>query len=186
MVTAERKNSSNNALSIEQLLRASLQGDSRAYQQFLTAISHYLRRFVAKRLPAADVEDVLQDILISIHKARHTYDGKRSALPWISAIARYRLTDYLRRYYSDMRHAQVDISSMQDFLTQDVTKAPELSEYIDEEVQKLPDRQQKIIYLLHTEGYTAKEVGAKLGMKESAVKVAAHRAYKLIKSRLTS
>ena len=37
---------------------------------------------------------------------------------------------------------------------------------------------------MNVEGYTAKEVGAKLGMKESAVKVAAHRAYKKLRERL--
>jgi len=172
--------------SIERLLHAALKGDQEAYRRFLGLISQYLRRFVAKRIPAADVEDVLQDILISIHKARATYDGRRSALPWISAIARYRLADYLRAHYAEMKHATVDIANLHDSLTGDVTESSPLSEYISEEVHKLPDRQQKIIYLLHTEGYTAKEVGVRLGMKESAVKVAAHRAYKLIKSRLTS
>jgi len=186
MVTQGSKNSEDPAGSIERLLQASLAGDTESYRRFLMAISRYLRRFIARRVPVADVEDVLQEILVSIHKARHTYDGKRSALPWISAIARYRLADYFRRHYADMRHAQVDIADVQDFLAVDVTKPAPISEYIGEEVEKLPERQQKILYLLHTEGYTAREVGVRLGMKESAVKVAAHRVYKLIKSRLTS
>jgi RNA polymerase sigma-70 factor (ECF subfamily) len=173
MVTENRKKS-------DAGLKAGILGDAEAYRQFLISAARYLRRFIARRVPAADVEDVLQEILLSIHKARHTYDGKRSILPWISAIARYRLADYLRGRYAAPQHVELD----EDFLPEDVTEPSELSEYISIEVEKLPERQQRIIYLMHTEGYTAKEVGTQLGMKESAVKVAAHRAYKLIKTRL--
>lgn len=165
---------------------ALLSDDPEAYQRFLTQASHYLRRFIARRVAPADVEDILQEVLISIHKARHTYDGKRSVLPWISAIARFRLTDYLRRHYAQMQQAHIDICEVEDFLSEDVTESSELGEYVSEEVSNLPERQQKILYLMHTEGYTAKEVGQRLGMNESAVKVAAHRAYKLIKTRLSN
>jgi RNA polymerase sigma-70 factor (ECF subfamily) len=37
---------------------------------------------------------------------------------------------------------------------------------------------------MHQDGYTAKEVAEKIGMKESAVKVAAHRAYQVLKEKL--
>lgn len=184
MVTNNNTKSNAKAQEFERLLQKSVSGDSTAYEQFLTSISHYLRPFITRRIPSADIEDVLQEILVSIHKARHTYDGKRSILPWISAICRYRVVDYLRSHYSKLQYAQDDISEMQDFLGEDVTKSSELSEYIAEEIERLPSKQQEILYLIHTEGYTAREVGAKLGMNESAVKVSAHRAYKLIKARL--
>lgn len=184
MVINNTTKSDTKALNFAQLLQKSVSGDSVAYEQFLTAISHYLRPFISRRIPSADIEDVLQEILVSIHKARHTYDGNRPILPWISSIARYRVVDYLRSHYSKLQYAPDDISEMQDILGEDVTKPSEISEYIYEEVKKLPEKQQKIIYLIHTEGYTAKEVGTKLGMNESAVKVSAHRAYKLIKARL--
>lgn len=184
MVTENSQKSATKARSIEQLLQKALLGDANSYQQFLTEISHYLRPFIGRRIPSADIEDVLQEILVSIHKARHTYDGKRSILPWITAIARYRVVDYLRNHYSKIQYAHDDISEMQDFLGEDVTEPSLLSEYIAEEVEKLPAKQQSILYLMHTEGYTAKEVGIKLGMNESAVKVSAHRAYKIIKARL--
>ena len=57
-------------------------------------------------------------------------------------------------------------------------------ESISGEIQKLPAKQAAILQLMHQEGYTAKEVAEKLGMNESAVKVAAHRAYKVLKQKL--
>jgi len=179
MVTHEDKNQH-----LTQLMQAGLAGDRAAYSHFLHEISHDMRRFLRRRIAAADVDDVLQEILLSIHKARHTYDGKRPILPWVSAIARFRLTDYLRRHYAKAAHGQVDIDELQETLPGDVTESTGGYEYLNEAIEKLPQRQQKILYLMHTEGYTAKEVGHRLGMNESAVKVAAHRAYKVIRTRL--
>ena len=179
MVTRDAKNAELTAL-----MQAGCNGDGAAYQRFLQGVSYDLKRFLARRIAACDVDDVLQEILISIHKARHTYDGERPVLPWVSAIARFRLTDYLRRHYAGARHVTVDIAELAETLPGPVTESTGDYEYLNEAVDQLPERQRKILYLMHKQGFTARETGEKLGMGESAVKVAAHRAYKLIRKRL--
>jgi len=166
-------------------MRESLAGDQRAYSVLLQETSRMLRPFLAKRLSFAnEVDDLLQEILISIHKARHTYDGSRPYKPWVYAIAKFRLHDHLRAHYSDqLRHAD-DLSELEDFLHENVTESAISYESISAEVQKLPEKQAAILRLMHQEGYTAKEVAEKIGMKESAVKVAAHRAYKILRQKL--
>lgn len=170
---------------LEALMRQSLAGDQRAYAALLLKISRLLRPFLAKRLSFTDeVDDLLQEILISVHKARHTYDGNRPCKPWVYAIAKFRLQDHLRAHYSDqLRHAD-DLSEWEDFLHQDVTESAISYESISGELQNLPEKQATILRLMHQEGYTAREVAAKIGMKESAVKVAAHRAYKVLREKL--
>ena len=169
----------------EGLMILSLQGDQRAYASLLKETARFLRPFLAKRLSVTnEVDDLLQEILISIHKARHTFDGKRPYKPWVYAIARFRLQDHLRAHYSDqLRHA-VELSEVEDILPEYVTETAFSYESIREEVQKLPEKQATILQLMHQEGYTAKEVAEKLGMNESAVKVAAHRAYKILRNKL--
>ena len=166
-------------------MRESLAGDQRAYSVLLQETSRMLRPLLAKRLSFAnEVDDLLQEILISIHKARHTYDGSRPYKPWVYAIAKFRLHDHLRAHYSDqLRHAD-DLSELEDFLHENVTESAISYESISAEVQKLPEKQAAILRLMHQEGYTAKEVAEKIGMKESAVKVAAHRAYKILRQKL--
>lgn len=163
----------------------SLRGDQRAYASLLKETTRFLRPFITKRLNlASEVDDLLQEILISIHKARHTYDGNRPYKPWVYAIARFRLQDYLRAHYSDqLRHA-VELSEVEEILPEYVTESGFSYESIKEEVRKLPEKQATILQLMHQEGYTAKEVAEKLGMNESAVKVAAHRAYKILRNKL--
>ena len=170
---------------LEELMRKSMGGDKLAYTKLLRETARFLRPFLSKRLSFdSEVDDLMQEILISIHRARHTYDGQRPYKPWVYAIARFRLQDYLRMHYADqLRHAE-ELTGMEKNLQEDVTESGISYESISAEVEKLPERQAAILRLMHQEGYTAKEVAAKLGMTESAVKVAAHRAYKVLRQKL--
>jgi RNA polymerase sigma-70 factor, ECF subfamily len=167
------------------LMKRSIAGDQRAYAELLQETSRLLRPFLAKRLSLTnEVDDLLQEILISIHKARHTYDGNRPYKPWVYAIAQFRLSDYLRAHYSDQLRQAVEISEVENNLTENVTETTLSYESISGEVEKLPQKQAMILQLMHQEGYTAKEVAEKMNMNESAVKVAAHRAYKILRNNL--
>lgn len=170
---------------LEELMRGSLAGDQRAYASLLHQTTRLLRPFLAKRLSIPnEVDDLMQEILISIHKARHTYDGNRPYKPWAYAIAKFRLQDHLRVHYSDqLRHA-VDFDELEEYLPEPVTESRMTYESISGEIEKLPEKQANILRFLHQEGYTAKEVAEKTGMTESAVKVAAHRAYKVLRKKL--
>lgn len=170
-------------LELTRKLRAGLAGDGVAYADFLSQLSPMLRRVIGRKIPMSDVEDVLQEVLISIHKARHTYDGERPLMPWVMAITSFRVTDCLRKTYSEMRHQRVDIADYKNVL-EAVTESHNENESIDEMLEGVGQRERKILSLMHVEGYTASEVGSQLGMKESAVKVAAHRAIKKIRKRL--
>lgn len=166
-------------------MRQSLAGDQRAYAQLLHESARLLRPFLSHRLRvASEVDDVLQEILLSVHKARHTYDGQRPYKPWLYAIAKFRLLDYLRAHYADpFRHA-LDFDELEEYLPDDVTESAISYESIRAEVEQLPEKQATILRLIHRDGYTAKEVAEKIGMNESAVKVAAHRAYKVLRKKL--
>jgi RNA polymerase sigma-70 factor (ECF subfamily) len=167
------------------LMRLSQSGDGRAYATLLRETARFLRPFLMKRLSLPnEVDDLLQEILISLHKARHTYDGNRPYKPWVYAIAKFRLQDFLRAHYADqLRHA-VDFDELEEMLPADVTETAISYESISAEVEKLPAKQRAILQLMHRDGHTAKEVAQKLGMNESAVKVAAHRAYKILRDKL--
>lgn len=170
---------------LEGLMLLALAGDQSAYAKVLHVTAQLLRPYLSKRLLFAnDVDDVLQEILVSIHKSRHTYDGLRPYKPWVYAIAKFRLQDYLRSHYADDIKHSVDIADLENELSEDVTETGISYESISGEIEKLPDKQATILRLIHQEGYTAKEVAAKLDMTESAVKVAAHRAYKVLRTRL--
>lgn len=172
-------------ISLEALMRLALDGDKRAYSALLQETTRFLRPFLAKRLSlVSEVEDLLQEILLSVHKARHTYDGMRPYKPWAFSIAQFRLLDHLRAHYADQLKHAVELSEVENSLPENVTESSFTYESIKGEIQKLPEKQMTILQMMHQDGYTAKEVAEKIGMKESAVKVAAHRAYKILRNKL--
>ena len=168
-----------------QLMQLAVTGDAQAYAMLLAKTARLLRPYLAKRLNAsAEVDDVLQEILISIHKARHTYDGKRPYKPWVYAIARFRLQDHLRAHYADHLHHAAALAELEHCLLAEASTTEFSYESIHAEVARLPEKQAAIVQMMHQQGFTAKEVAEKIGMKESAVKVAAYRAYKILRKKL--
>src|SRR5215470_1963432 len=80
------------------LMRRAQGGDPLAYEALLVEATALVRAFVRRRLRELDaVEDVVQETLLSIHRDRHTYDPERSFGPWMYAIARHRLVDFVTK-----------------------------------------------------------------------------------------
>jgi len=73
-------------------------GDRRAYRALLEDVTPYLRALAARCFKApGDIEDAVQDVLLTVHAVRHTYDSGRPFGPWLVAIANRRIIDRLRR-----------------------------------------------------------------------------------------
>src|ERR1700752_2829238 len=85
----------------DRMMAAAQVGDANAYRALLAELAMWLCRYYARRLPPAMVEDAVQDVLLAIHEKRHTYDPKRSLVPWLAAIARYKWIDRLRSLKSE-------------------------------------------------------------------------------------
>lgn len=165
------------------LMRKAQAGDKGAYAKLLREITGIVRAFLYNRLSDKTyLEDVTQEILLSIHKARHTYEASRPFLPWMFAIANYRLQDHFRTVYREREQEFADFEAVKETLV-----APEHghehADILRKSLSLLPPKQRMVIEMMHVEGYTAQEVAGRTGMSLSAVKVSAHRAYKLLAKR---
>ena len=70
------KNDTREAL-LRPLFAQALSGDKRAYEKLLNEIAGFARNYVRRRLASpTDHDDVVQEILLSVHKALHTYDPR--------------------------------------------------------------------------------------------------------------
>src|SRR5690348_7332659 len=78
-------------------------GDRSAYDRLLRAIQPYIRAIAGAQHRPDRVEDVVQEVLLTVHRMRHTYDPARPFRPWLAAIARRRSIDALRRRYRSAR-----------------------------------------------------------------------------------
>ena len=163
---------------------AARQGDKESYRALLEESARIARAYVAKRLrKTEDVEDVVQEILIAIHKARHTYQSNRPYKPWLYALASYKLNDHLRSHYRRASREELTDTLPETAADENVTFADRTGEQLEEALSDLNERQKAILYKTKVEGHTNREVADALGMSETAVKVAAHRAMKQLQKK---
>ncbi|MGC4026650.1 MAG: sigma-70 family RNA polymerase sigma factor [Mesorhizobium sp.] len=161
------------------LLRASLAGDEKAYAEFLRRAAALIRGFV-RRKGGTDTEDVVQETLLAIHLKRHTWRQDLPVLPWLFAIARYKLIDAWRR-----RGRRIDVD-IDDF--REIIPAPEPQEALNERdlgrvLDALPAGQRSVVSSISVDGNSISETAEKLGMNETAVRVALHRGLKALASK---
>ncbi len=97
--------------------------------------------------------------------------------PWLGAIARHKLADYLRRRgFTD--HVDIDDHADAPELAIDVDAASSLDSR--QMLASLPERQRRIVQEISLEGRRAADVAQGLGMSEGAVRVTLHRALKAL------
>lgn len=158
------------------LLIRGLAGDQNAYHFFLKELSGKLRAFFRKRLVSApaEVEDLVQESLIAIHKLRHTYEPDQPLAAWVYAIARYKWVDLLRRR-ARRESLNQPLDEEQDVLTHVDTEALEARCDVTKLLAQLPAGQRLAITHVKLQGLTIREAADACGMSESAVKVNIHR-----------
>lgn len=74
---------------LETLMQRAQAGNASAYHLLLSEVANRMRRLVRRRAPWLRPEDV-EDIVLSLHQGRNTWDPARPFLPWIVAIVRAR------------------------------------------------------------------------------------------------
>lgn len=162
------------------LLRAALAGDSRAYRDFLSAVTPVIRGIVRARgfaLGEAEGEDVVQEVLLAIHSKRQTWRPDAPVRPWLYAIARHKVVDAFRA----RGHAlALPIEDFAEILPAEPMADPTERGDIEKMIGLLDPRAADLVRLIGLEGATTAEAGAKLSMTEGAVRVALHRAFRAL------
>lgn len=166
------------------LMAAAQLGDQAKYTRLLREVTPILRGLAHQGWPmgsSADIEDVVQDTLLTLHVIRHTYDPARPFMPWLMAILRRRLVDGVRRRSRTNRNELVIDTLDVTFAvepTNDNYETPVDGETLGKAIASLPQGQRQAIELLKQREMSLKEASAATGMSIAALKVATHRALK--------
>lgn len=170
-------------------MTAAQRGDAIAYERLLSELIPLLRSFVRARLreDSAAVEDVVQNVLLAVHRARHTYRSERRFGPWIGAVARNAVIDHLR---SRGRRRQRELS-LDDAAEPAAAEAPpladgELSPELRSALERLPATQREAVELIQIRGLSVAEAAVRAGVKPGALKVRAHRGYTALRQMLAA
>ena len=159
-------------------------GDVPSYEKLLRELIPYLGGFVRRRLlDRSSAEDVVQNVLVSIHRARHTYRAERRFSPWLHAIARNGIIDQLR---SRTRQANREVSLESDRVPEPAVDAAEtpdrqLSPELQRALESLSDSQREAVELIQVHGLSVAEAAVRAGVTQTALKVRAHRGYRALR-----
>jgi RNA polymerase sigma-70 factor (ECF subfamily) len=173
------------------LMQAAQAGDQASYAQLLEEIAPRVRRLIRRRRGGMNpdaIEDLVQDVLLSVHSVRSTYDPDRPFLPWLLAIARNRLVDSARRYARRAaREVLVDDLDVtfSDESANTSTAVPADSAALQAAIRALPPGQRDAIEMLKLREMSLKEAAAASGTSVGALKVATHRAMQALRKALT-
>jgi RNA polymerase sigma factor (sigma-70 family) len=159
------------------MMVAAQEGDASSYHRLLSEVSTWLRRYFARRLPMAMIDDAIQDTLIAIHEKRHTYDPARPFGAWLAAIARYKWIDALRSLKAkptEALHDDLAVASHEEAVTSAWS--------LDRLLATLKPAQSRVIRLVKLQGLSIEEASKATGQSATLVKVNIHRGL----NRLTS
>ncbi|MER8479428.1 sigma-70 family RNA polymerase sigma factor [Mesorhizobium sp. M1163] len=166
---------------LSRLLRAAIAGDERAYADFLHRIAALVRGFARRKIVqgGVDPEDVVQETLLAIHVKRHTWRHDAPVLPWVYAIARFKLIDAFRRRG---RRIEIEIDEIAETFAEPESEA--ISERdVNRALDCLSPAQRSVVSAVSVEGCSIGETAAKFGISETAVRVSLHRGLAAIAKR---
>ncbi len=170
------------------LMAAAQDGDAGAYARLLRSVSPVVRALGRRRgLDAAACEDLAQDVLMTVHRIRHTYDPERPFGPWLIAIAQRRLIDRLRADTRRRRYETYDPDAVETFAapaTKDALEADEAAAWLREAIAALPTKQREALELTKLQEMSVAEAAVRTGQTPGALKVNVHRALRALQARL--
>jgi RNA polymerase sigma-70 factor (ECF subfamily) len=170
------------------MMAAAQAGDARAYAELLRECLPLLRAICRARLrDVSDAEDAVQDTLLTIHRARGSYNAARPFRPWLIAIAERRAVDRLR---ARGRRAgrEVPMDAAGEIASREPGAEAELGARQDADtlrggIQNLPAAQRTALGLTKIEDLSLAEASQRSGMTVGALKVATHRAIHALRRR---
>ena len=148
-------------------------GNAESYERLLHELSPVIRGYLHARFGRFDaLDDCVQECLLTIHQARHSYDSRRPFRPWLFAIVRNRTIDVMRK------------ARRRTEFTENAVVNPDWNSEIDSRrlLGQLSKGLRETLLLTKLLGLSTAECAARQGISESLVKVRVHRGIRQLRS----
>jgi RNA polymerase sigma-70 factor (ECF subfamily) len=163
-------------------------GDRRAYERVLAESVPLIRATARRQRVGMDqLDDVVQETLLTVHRVRHTYDPARSYDAWLAALAGRRAIDALR---SQGRRGMRELHDEHAYDSHpdegDATTSMEREQEaarLHKAIATLPPGQREAVEQLGLKERSLAEASANTGRQTGALKVNLHRAMKALRAR---
>ncbi len=169
----------------EELFSAYVAGDRQAFAELWSRYSPALCRLMRKQVRRSeDVNDLVQQTFLQLHRARNDFREGARLRPWLYTIA----LNLRREYWRRMARRRESPAELDERMLPTVEQADlvvkENAAALRKALSTLSDGQREVIELHWFEGFSFPEVAQIVGASLSAVKVRAHRGYKVLRAEL--
>ena len=164
-------------------------GDRAAYETLLRDCIPFIKRVARGQGIRPDlIDDVVQETLLTVHRARQTYDPNRSFTAWLRTIAQRRAIDVLRRV-GRTRTREVYAPLAYENHSDPSGATEETAFHIDHTqvlsaVGKLSARQREAVEHLAFQSQSLAQAATITGRSTGSLRVDWHRALKTLYARL--
>lgn len=158
------------------LMKLTQEGDVEAYARLLSEISPLVFGYVRKRVfDPANVDDVYQDVLMTLHKARHTYQPDRELSPWLFAVMRNAVWTALGK----TRKFSAREVRLEEFheMTWVAPDPDGLDDRLQHALSALSPEHRQAVEMLKLREMSVDQAARELGITKVALRVRAHRGY---------
>lgn len=132
-----------------------------------------LRRFVARRVPGPDAEDVLQDALLRVHLGVGALRSAEHLAPWVYRVARSAIIDHHRRARPTDPLGEDEAEELPEEPSEDTREL--LARCVAPFLEQLPADQAEALRLTDLGGLTQSEAAARLGVPLPTLKARVQR-----------
>jgi RNA polymerase sigma-70 factor (ECF subfamily) len=136
-----------------------------------------LGRYIGRRLPAEDAEDVRQDVLMRIFKGASHLDDETRFGPWVYSVARNAVIDRLR----SRRLPTTDLDGIAEPQHELQAEAQPLLDCVTPFVARLPSPYREAITLTELRGLTQHDAADIAGVSLSGMKSRVQRGRRLLR-----
>jgi RNA polymerase sigma-70 factor (ECF subfamily) len=166
------------------LLRAAKSRDREAFDRLRESHTPALRKFATRRLPVADVDDVLQDTWISVWEGLPNFEGEGKFKTWVYSICFHKVQDHWRReHYRPHTADLLDVEGRAAYLPKEFANI-ELRQALEGFWQGCSPEQRELLKMYYSDGLTLKEIGQILGRNLNTVKYQFYRVHELASQQL--
>lgn len=149
------------------------------WQDFSKPLGSFIKRRVAN---AYDVEDILQEVFIKIHRNIGGLNDDNEIQAWVYTVARNAITDFYRKKKNEVYFATPDEINSEN--ASDLGTDQEIAMSIKSMINHLPAKYKQAIQLTEFEDLTQKELAERLGLSVSGAKSRVQRARHKLKEML--
>jgi RNA polymerase sigma-70 factor (ECF subfamily) len=161
-----------------ELVRAAQAGDVASFESLYVRYAPVVHSILLGRLPAADADDVTQNVFITAWTKLASLRDSAAFAGWIARIARNAAEDQRRRAGSVTTQLDIDYAAR---ATQ--AAAAEAAGALAA-IRALPEAYRETLMLRLVEGMSGEEIAARTGLTHGSVRVNLHRGMQLLRDAL--